>query len=212
MTETRVLKFRLPKAEIDVAMAFLGHQDSKAPIINDSKVGVFGKDSGVPNRKRLIIKFRIPNPKAKTETTTMPLKNNHQDFKPINKNSVYRERVRKLLTEIFSRVSSETDESISPSIDPVQVATSVESAMLERIGWSNTIKKSHYQSILFNLKDPKNPDLRRKVLLGEIKPENLVTMSAKEMANHKRQSENIQIQLKRLKRCVHDADEEEKDH
>ena len=210
MKETQVFRFRLPKPKTDVGMAFLGHQDSKAPIMNDSKVGVFGKDSGVPNRKRLIIKFRIPNPKAKTETTTVPLKNNHQDFKPINKNSGYRERVRKLLTEVFSSVSSETDESISPSIDPVQVATSVESVMFERIGWSNTIKKAYYQSILFNLKDPKNPDLRRKVLLGEIKPESLVTMSAEEMASHKRQSENIQIQLKRLKRCVHDADEEEK--
>ena len=77
MTETQVFKFRLPKPEANVGMAFLGHQDSKAPIINGNKVGVFGKDSGVPNRKRLIIKFRIPNPNT--------LKNNHQDSKPINK-------------------------------------------------------------------------------------------------------------------------------
>ncbi|XP_030939684.1 transcription elongation factor TFIIS-like [Quercus lobata] len=202
MTETQVFKFRLPKPETNVGMAFLGHQDSKAPIMNDSEVGVFGKDSGVPNRKRLIIKFRIPNPNA--------LNNNHQDSKPINKNSGYRERVRKLLTEAFSRVSSETDESISPSIDPVPVAATVESVLFEKIGWSNPIKKANYQSILLNLKDPKNPDLRRRVLLGEIKPETLVTMSAEEMASHKRQSENIQIQLKSLKRCMHDADEEEK--
>ena len=182
-----------------MGMTFLDHQDSKVPIINDSKVRVFGKDPGVPNRKRLIIKFRIPNTKA--------LKNNHQDSKPINKNSGYRERVRKLLTESFSRVSSETDERISASINPVQLAATVEFVMFERIGWSNPIKKTKYQSILFNLKDPKNPDLRRRVLLGEIKPESLVTMSAEEMASHKRQSENIQIQLKK---CVHDADEEEK--
>ncbi|XP_023874428.1 transcription elongation factor TFIIS [Quercus suber] len=209
-TETEVLKFRLPKPVTDVGMAFLDHQNSKVPIINDSKGGGFEKDSEVPNRKRLIIKIRIPNPKAKTETTTVPLKNNHQDSKPITKTSGYRERVRKQLQETFSRVSSETDESISPAINPVQVAVSVESAMFERIGWSNPIKKANYQSILFNLKDPKNPDLRRKVLLGEIKPETLVTMSAEEMASHKRQSENIQIQLKSLKRCLHDADEEEK--
>ena len=194
MIETQVFKFRLPKPKTDVGMAFLDHQDSKVSIIKENKNGGFGKDSGVPNRKRLIIKFRIPNPKD--------LKNNHQDSKPINKNSGYRERVSKLLTEAFSRVSSEIDESISPSIDPVQMAALVESVMFERIGWSNPIKKTKYQSVLFNLNDPKNPDLRRKVLLGEIKPESLVTMSAEEMASHKRQSENIQIQLKRLKRCV----------
>ncbi|XP_023874734.2 transcription elongation factor TFIIS [Quercus suber] len=180
MIETQVLRFRLPKPETEtktttmaMGMTFLDHQDSKVSIINDSKVGVFEKDSGVPNRKRLIIKFRIPNTKA--------LKNNQQDSKPINKNSGYCERVRNLLTESFSRVSSETDERISPSINPVQLAAT----------------------------DPKNPDLRRKMLLGEIKPESLVNMSTEEMASHKRQSENIQIHLKRLKRCVHDADEEE---
>ncbi|KAK7833676.1 transcription elongation factor tfiis [Quercus suber] len=177
ITETEVLKFRLPKPVTDVGMAFLDHQNSKVPIINDSKGGGFEKDSGVPNRKRLIIKIR------KTETTTVPLKNNCQDSKPITKTSGYRERVRKQLQEAFSRVSSETNESISPAINPVQVAVSVESALFERIGWSNPIKKANYQSILFNLRDPKNPDLRRKVLLGEIKPETLVTMSAEEMAN-----------------------------
>ena len=204
MTEAQVFKFWLPKPETDVGMAFLDHQDSKASIMKENKDGGFEKDSWVPNRKRLIIKFRIPNPKAKTEKT-------HQDSKPINnKNSGYRERVRKLLTEAFSRVSFETDESILLAIDPVQVAASIESVMFERIGWSNPIKKASYQSILFNLKDPKNPDLRRKVLLGQIKPENLVTMSVEGMASNKRQSENILIQLKTLKRCVHDADEEEK--
>ena len=211
-TATEVLKFRLPRPEINVGMAFLDHQDSKVPIINDSIGGGFEKDSGVPHRKRLIIKFLIPNPKTKTETTPVPLQNkiDDQDSKPITKNSGYHERVRKQLTEAFSRISSETDEIISPAIDPVQVAVSVEFVVFERIGWSNPIKKANYQSILFNLKDPKNPDLRRKVLLGEIKPETLVTMSAEEMASHKRQSENIQIQLKSLKRCMHDADEEEK--
>ena len=36
-TATEVLKFRLPKPETDVGMAFLDHQDSKVPIINDNK-------------------------------------------------------------------------------------------------------------------------------------------------------------------------------
>ena len=117
-------------------MAFLDHQDSKVPIINDIIGGGFEKDSGVPHRKRLIIKFRIPNPKAKTETTPVPLQNkiDDQDSKPITKNSGYHERVRKQLTEAFSRISSETDEIISPAIDPVQVAVSVEFVMFERMG------------------------------------------------------------------------------
>ena len=72
-TATKVLKFRLPRPKINVGMAFLDHQDSKVPIINDIIGGGFEKDSRVPRRKRLIIKFHIPNPKAKTKTTPMPL-------------------------------------------------------------------------------------------------------------------------------------------
>ncbi|XP_062170441.1 transcription elongation factor TFIIS-like [Alnus glutinosa] len=102
----------------------------------------------------------------------------------------------------FSRVAIEADEGgIKPDVtacDPVGAAALVESAMFEKIGWSNGIKKAKYRSVLFNLKDPENPDLRRKVLLGQILPEVLVTMSAEQMASHKRQRENIQIQLKSL--------------
>ncbi|KAK7826914.1 hypothetical protein CFP56_031625 [Quercus suber] len=78
-TATEVLKFRLPEPETDVGMVFLDHQDSKV---------------------------RIPNPKAKTETTPVPLQNkiddhHHQDSKPITKTSGYRERIRKQLQEPF---------------------------------------------------------------------------------------------------------------
>ncbi|XP_075663471.1 transcription elongation factor TFIIS-like [Castanea sativa] len=149
------------------------------------------KDFGVPKRKRLIIKSGITDPKAETETETLKVTvkkkidhhhHHHQDSKAI-KNSDYRESVRKLLAEAFSRVSSETDESISsPAFDPVEVAASVEDLQY----------------------------LRRKVVLGEINAQTLVTMSAEEMASEKRKRENIQIKLKTLKRCVHDANEEDK--
>ncbi len=119
----------------------------------------------------------------------------------------YRERVRKQLEEAFSRVDCEGI--LSTGHDLVQVATSVESAMFRKIGLSNGIKKAKYQSVLFNLKDPQNPDLRRKVLVGEIEPEKLVTMTAEEMASHKRKGENVQIQVKLLQKCLHDTDKEE---
>ena len=191
----------------------LDHQDSESNLTMAALS--IEKDFGVPKRKRLIIKSAgITDPKAETETLKVTVKkkidhHHHQDSKSI-KNSDYRERVRKLLAEALSRVSSETDESISPAFDPVEVAASVESAMYERIGWSNPIKKAKYQSVLFNLKDPKNSVLRRKVVLGEINAETLVTMSAEEMASEKRKRENIQIKLKTLKRSVHDANEEDK--
>ncbi|XP_042950248.1 transcription elongation factor TFIIS-like [Carya illinoinensis] len=125
----------------------------------------------------------------------------------------YRERVRKQLEEAFSGVASEADEGIRLDVeacDPVQVAASVESAMFEKIGWSNGVSEAKYQSVLFNLKDTQNLDLRRKVLLGQIVPEVLVSMTAEEMASQKRERENVQIRLKTMKRCMHETDEKEK--
>ncbi|KAG6743667.1 hypothetical protein POTOM_052368 [Populus tomentosa] len=74
----------------------------------------------------------------------------------------------------------------------------VESVMFEKMGPFNGTKQLKHRSMLFNMKDPKNPDLWRKVLLGKIKPEKLVTMTAEEMASNQRQFENDQIRKKSL--------------
>jgi len=40
-----------------------------------------------------------------------------------------------------------------------------------------------FRTIQFNLKDPKNPDLRNQIISGGIKPHKLVTMTTEEMAS-----------------------------
>ncbi|XP_059442177.1 transcription elongation factor TFIIS-like [Corylus avellana] len=169
--------------------------------------GSSAKTSGVT--KRVII-LKIRKPEEPPKRLGKILKS-----APIDPAAAYREKVRKQLELAFSRVANEADDEggVKPDVtacDPVRVAASVESAMFEKIGWSNGIKKAKYRSVMFNLNDPENPNLRRKVLLGQIKPEVLVTMSAMEMASQKRQRENIQIQLKSLNRCLHDTELKEK--
>lgn len=119
-------------------------------------------------------------------------------------NDPLRDKLRELLAEAFSKVSSEADEDIIDEVnacDPIRMAVTVESAMFEKLGRSNGAQKFKYRSIMFNLKDGNNPDLRRKVLLGEIKPERLVTMPPDEMASEKRKQENKQIKEKALFEC-----------
>ena len=43
--------------------------------------------------------------------------------------------------------------------------------------------KDRYRSLIFNLRDAKNPQLRQRVLQGEVDPHQLVRMSAAEMAS-----------------------------
>ncbi|MBA0764494.1 hypothetical protein Gotri_013843, partial [Gossypium trilobum] len=123
-------------------------------------------------------------------------------------NDPLRDKYREILVEALSKVPSETDEDMLDQVnacDPIWVAVTVESVMFGKMGKSNGTNKIKYRSIMFNMKDPKNPDLRRKVLLGEVNPERLITMTPEEMASEQRQRENKEIKEKALSYCERDA-------
>ncbi|VVB02611.1 unnamed protein product [Arabis nemorensis] len=119
-------------------------------------------------------------------------------------NDPVRDKIRELLGEALSKVHAESDDYDREKVngcDPFRVAVSVESHMYEKLGRSTGTQKLKYRSIMFNLKDKDNPDLRRRVLTGEVSPEKLITMSAEEMASDKRKQENNQIKEKFLFNC-----------
>ncbi|KAJ4884049.1 F-box/LRR-repeat protein [Raphanus sativus] len=112
-----------------------------------------------------------------------------------------REKVREILHKSLSKVANEMKEGVV-SCDSWSVAESVESAMFERLGCFEGTQKAKYRSILFNMGDSSNPDLRRKVLLGEISGERLVTMKKEEMASNK-----IQMEVERIKEKARNKEE-----
>ncbi|KAE8702920.1 hypothetical protein F3Y22_tig00110478pilonHSYRG00035 [Hibiscus syriacus] len=87
----------------------------------------------------------------------------------------------KTATEAFSIVADEIDveEMLNQvnACDPIQVTLSVETAMFLTLGKTYGTQQHKYSAIMSNLTDPNNPDLRRKVLLGEIKPGSLISMT-----------------------------------
>jgi transcription elongation factor S-II len=58
-----------------------------------------------------------------------------------------------------------------------------------------------FRSIMFNIKDDKNPDFRRRVLLGRIKPEAICAMTSEEMASDQRKKETENIKAKAMFEC-----------
>lgn len=119
-------------------------------------------------------------------------------------NDAMRDKIRELLVEALSKVSDEVDDDSKDEVDacdPIRVAVAVESALFNKIGRSNGAQKVKYRSIMFNLKDPKNPDFRRKVLLGHVEPERLIDLTPEEMASDERRLENKQIKAKALFEC-----------
>ncbi|KAI3994156.1 hypothetical protein MKX01_012413 [Papaver californicum] len=119
-------------------------------------------------------------------------------------NDAVRDKVRELLAEALSKVHTEANGDILDKVnmcDPIRVAVSVESVFFEKWGRSNGAQKFKYRSIMFNIKDPKNPDFRRRVLIGEIKPESVINMTPEEMASDQRKEETNQIKEKALFEC-----------
>ncbi|KAD7480331.1 hypothetical protein R6Q59_009082 [Mikania micrantha] len=115
-----------------------------------------------------------------------------------------RDKIRELLSEALCKVPEEVEDELrdeARASDPYRVAVSVESAMFEKWGRSNGAQKFKYRSIMFNIKDPKNPDFRRKVLLGHVKPERILELTPEEMASTERQMENVKIKEKALFDC-----------
>ncbi|XP_075080649.1 transcription elongation factor TFIIS-like [Nicotiana tabacum] len=70
--------------------------------------------------------------------------------------------------------------------------------MFEKWGRSNGAQKFKYRSIMFNIKDPNNPDFRRKVLIGQIPPRSITELTPEEMASEERQKQNEKIKEKAL--------------
>lgn len=119
-------------------------------------------------------------------------------------NDPVRDRIRELLLQALNKVSDEVEKRQRGEVDasdPIRVAVCLESAMFEKWGRSTGAQKVKYRSIIFNIGDSSNPDFRRKVLLGHVKPEEVLEMKPEEMASHERQHQNKQIKDKALFEC-----------
>ncbi|KAJ3686594.1 hypothetical protein LUZ61_015758 [Rhynchospora tenuis] len=71
----------------------------------------------------------------------------------------------------------------APREDEKSLAIKIEAELFGLFGGVNKKYKEKGRSLLFNLKDPSNPELRLRVLSGDIKPEKLCLMSAEELAS-----------------------------
>lgn len=74
------------------------------------------------------------------------------------------------------------------------------------VGWESKEYKTKARSLHFNLKDPKNPDLRAQVLTQKISAHDLVRMSAQELASSEEKKWREQKTEEFLKQSVLDTD------
>ncbi|XP_067840146.1 PHD finger protein 3 isoform X2 [Heptranchias perlo] len=104
-----------------------------------------------------------------------------------------RQNVRHSLKEILAKRLSESNLKV-PEERATKVAARIERKLFSFYGDTDTKYKSKYRSLMFNLKDPKNQLLFKRVLKGDIVPDHLIRMSPEELASKElaawRQREN----------------------
>ncbi|XVF88203.1 hypothetical protein PTKIN_Ptkin19aG0031100 [Pterospermum kingtungense] len=90
---------------------------------------------------------------------------------------------------------------LEPLQSPQELAYRIEAELFKLFGGVNKKYKEKGRSLLFNLKDRNNPELRERVVSGEIPPEQLCSMSAEELAS-KELSEWRQAKAEELAQMV----------
>lgn len=75
------------------------------------------------------------------------------------------------------------DESFHALQTPEKLAFEIEAELFKLFGGVNKKYKEKGRSLMFNLKDKNNPELREKVMSGDITPEKLCSMTAEELAS-----------------------------
>ncbi|XP_002524582.2 transcription elongation factor TFIIS [Ricinus communis] len=140
---------------------------------------------------------------SRTQTPKILTPHPHSKAASIPKSSnSLRDSIREQISQALSMVFNEAKHDTLKTCDPIQIAASLESALFVKWGVSNTRSRTKYRSLLFNIKDPKNPDFRRKILVGEIKAEEVAEMDAGQMASDEMQRKNQGIQAKSLWKCI----------
>ncbi|KAM6279508.1 PHD finger protein 3 isoform 1-T1 [Porphyrio hochstetteri] len=104
-----------------------------------------------------------------------------------------RQSVKQSLKEILMKRLTDSNLKI-PEERAAKVATRIERALFSFFRDTDSKYKNKYRSLMFNLKDPKNNILFKKVLRGEVTPDHLIKMSPEELASKElaawRQREN----------------------
>ncbi|KAL4444245.1 hypothetical protein ABPG75_011982 [Micractinium tetrahymenae] len=83
--------------------------------------------------------------------------------------------------------------------DPIVCGVAVENEIFKQA--NNQVSqayKAKFRNLHFNLKDGANPDLRRKVLSGQIAPDVLVVLPPEDLASDAKKEENARIREKKL--------------
>mmetsp|Transcript_28052 Transcript_28052/g.79282 ORF Transcript_28052/g.79282 Transcript_28052/m.79282 type:complete len:393 (-) Transcript_28052:262-1440(-) len=114
-----------------------------------------------------------------------------------NATNPQRDKVRQKLVEALGKeeeIETKGEEEGKKALDdkmrdPVILGTDIERALHEALGQKRDMYLNQSRSILYNLKDSKNPTFRFKLMVGFYKPEDMPKLTAEDMASDAKNAE-----------------------
>ncbi|KAM9233888.1 PHD finger protein 3 isoform 1-T1 [Dugong dugon] len=132
-----------------------------------SKPGTYEKQE---IKKKKVDKGGVPNVHPSAASTSKPSADQ------------IRQSVRHSLKDILMKRLTDSNLKV-PEEKAAKVATKIEKELFSFFRDTDAKYKNKYRSLMFNLKDPKNSILFKKVLKGEVTPDHLIRMSPEELAS-----------------------------
>lgn len=126
-------------------------------------------------------KQEAPKTPTSPTTPTTPTTPRFTSFPPA---PVTTDSVRTKCRELLVAALQTDDDHKTIGADCEHLAAQIEDFIYQEFKSTDVKYKSRLRSRISNLKDQKNPDLRRNVLCGNISPERIANMSAEEMASN----------------------------
>lgn len=113
--------------------------------------------------------------------------------------NVLNEKTRNACLKLIYQSLQQDDKEIEEQ-GAFQAALSIELAVYQKIGHGEVTGdyRSKVRSLTLNLKDKKNPTLRKNVLSGLIQASDLVTMTAEQLASEEQKAERNALQMQNL--------------
>ncbi|XP_050927409.1 transcription elongation factor A protein 2 [Lates calcarifer] len=145
---------------------------SSSPVRSSST----SKDSGSSEKS----KKSGETPTTPTSPTTPTLPSRVTSFPPA---PVTTDSVRNKCRELLVAALQTDDDHKTIGVDCEHLAAQIEEQIFQEFKSTDMKYKSRLRSRISNLKDQKNPDLRRNVLCGNISPQRIACMTAEEMAS-----------------------------
>ncbi|XP_063104044.1 transcription elongation factor A protein 2 isoform X4 [Cavia porcellus] len=156
------------------------YHTAPAPDVSDAKTRDRGRDTALPTSSTKNASEAMDPSRKRLELPRMPSTPRITTFPPvpITCNAV-RNKCREMLTTAL-----QTDhDHVAVGADCERLSAQIEECIFRDVGNTDMKYKNRVRSRISNLKDAKNPELRRNVLCGTITPQQIAVMTSEEMAS-----------------------------